>query len=454
VTYATNGPAWIAWGVGGGDQHGYNSTNSGVAKTMLRILTGNVDNYGGEYHADPGIVEPDGTKRFPMRDAELELSEVVTPEMREKFLGNNQFRMMSWPGFQIGDACYRKMWNIPRPMLHQLLVAPTLAWDAILTGKPYPVKAMIAWGSNPLAWAPNTKHVYAALKELELLVVSEYWKTPTAALADYILPAADSLERPIATTNEDAFDLFLTGDRMSQPLADRRSDYDMFRGLGIRLGQAEQWPWERYEDAIAHRFERTGLSYKEVVEAGVWMPGELKFWKYATELPNGQIKGFATPSRKAEIFSSTLQDIDYDPIVQIQTTDARTTGIRDGDWIWIETPRGRVRQRAKLEFGLKRGTVIAQPSWWFPELPAEEPWSQGIFESNGNVLTDDAIETLDEAGGQWVTRGLLCKVYPCIDGRDRIDIHSNVEDFIDDVQDEFFHEEYQHLGFAEVKRLQ
>lgn len=504
--YATNGPAWIAWGVGGGDQHGYNSTGSGIAKTMLRILTGNVDNRGGEYLADPGLVEEDGTKRFPLRDAELELSELVSDEMREKFLGNDTYRMMSWPGFTRVDKCYRKMWNIPRPMLHQLLVAPTLAWDAILTGEPYPVKAMIAWGSNPLAWAPNTKHVYEALKKLDLLVVAEYWKTPTAALADYILPAADSLERPIATTNEDAMDVFLIGDRMSRPVADRRSDYDMFRALGVALGQEEHWPWETYEEAIAHRFERTGITYEQAVENTVWAPGDVEFWKYAKELPNGQIKGFATPSRKAEIFSSIMQEIGYDPIpayrelpetprsnpelakkypfrltvggrwnpmfhsewrvpgcgtrsmwpdpiVQIQVTDARIAGIRDGDWVWIETPRGRIRQRAKLEWGLKRGTVMAQPSWWFPELPSEEPWSQGVFDSNGNVLTDDSYESLDPAGGQWIARGLLCTIYPCIDGADRVDSESPVEDFIDGNEEGFFHQEYEHLAFADVKKM-
>ncbi|MDR1713375.1 MAG: molybdopterin-dependent oxidoreductase [Coriobacteriales bacterium] len=505
-TYATNGPAWIAWGVGGGDQHGPNSTASGVAKTMLRILTGNVDNPGGEYLADPGIVAPDGSKPFPMRDAELELSERVAPEVRPKFIGNEQFRMMAWPGFEIVDECYRKMWAIPRPQLHHLLVTPTLAWDAILKEEPYPVKAMLAWGSNPLAWAPNTKHVYEALKALELLVVVDYWKTPTAALADYILPAADSLERPIATTNEDAFDLFFCGDRICEPLYDRRSDYDMFRGLGQRLGQGEEWPWERYEDAIAHRFERIGVSYDDLMQEGIWLPGPLEFYKYGQTLPNGQIKGFATPTRKAEIYSTTLERIGYDPIptwnflpetpeanpelaekypyrltvggrwnpmfhsewrvpgcgtrsmwpdpiVQMQITDARIAGIRDGDWVWIETPRGRIRQRAKLEWGLKRGTVIAQPSWWYPELPAEEPWNQGIFDCGGNVLTDDSIESLDKMGGQWITRGLLCKVYPCIDPRDRYDANVPVQAYIDNDSREFFTAEYANLACASLERL-
>ncbi len=502
-TYATNGPAYICWGVGGGDQHGYNATNSGLAKTILRILTGNIDNYGGEYLGDPGLLNEEGIKDFAVRDAELELSEVVTPETRAKFLGNDEYRLMSWKGFEPIDECYRKMWDIPRPMLHQMVVTPPKAWDAILNEDPYPVKAMICWSSNPLAWAPNTKHVYKALKALDLLVVVDYWKTPTAALADYILPAADSLERPLATTGEDNLDILLCGDRVVEPEYERHVDYNFFRDLGMRLGQEEYWPWETYEDVIAYRLERTGTTYEQAMERGVWAKGRPEFYKHGKTLANGQIKGFATPSRKAEIFPSVLQDCGYDPvptyrelpetplsnpelakeypirlsvagrfnpmyhseyrvpgcgtrsmwpdpIVQIHATDARDLGIRDGDWVWIETLRGRIRQRAKLEWGITRGVAIAQMSWWFPELPAEEPWSQGVFESNGNVLTDDAYETLDPMGGQWVNRGLLCKIYPCIDPRDRADAESPLDGYINEDAGEYFHREYAHLSHASL----
>ena len=42
-------------------------------------------------------------------------------------------------------------------MLHQMLCSPSLVMDAMIDGDPYPIKAMICWESNPLAWAPNTK---------------------------------------------------------------------------------------------------------------------------------------------------------------------------------------------------------------------------------------------------------------------------------------------------------
>ena len=505
--YATNGPGFITWGIGGGDQHGYNATGMCVAKTILRIITGNLDIPGGEHVGTPGPL-PDGSgeKLFPIRESEMELSEMVAPETREKFIGNDQFRVMSWKGFDPIDKAYRKMFDIPRPMVHQMLCSPTLVWDAILTEKPYPIKAMIAWSSNPLAWAPNTRHVYKALKELELLVVVDYWKTPTAALADYIMPAADWMERPFGGTSEDAIDSFIIGDRGSKPVADRRVDYDFFRGLGLRLGQEEYWPWEEYEEAVKYRVERMpGITYDQACEIGYVTPEEPTYYKHMQTLANGELRGFATMTRKAEMYPTLLEDLGYDPlpyytelpetplsnpelakkyplrltvggriavlyhseqrvpghgtrdvypwpIVQINHEDARELGIRDGEWVWIETPRGRIRQKAKLDMGIVKGVVIAQASWWFPELPAEEPWSQGVFESNGNVLTDDAIETLDPRTASWVNRGLLCKVYPCIDPADRSGSEIPLEHFKH--EETYYHKQFEHLGFAELTKKQ
>jgi anaerobic selenocysteine-containing dehydrogenase len=460
--YATSGPATIGWGVAV-DQSGWNATYGALAKTLLRTFTGNMDVAGGDYIGEPGPLI-DGV--FPIRESEMELSDKVTPESRKKLLGNDRFRLMGWQGFELIDKCFREMWNIPRPQVHQLLSTAPLLWRAILEDDPYPVRACICWAGNPMCWAPNTKKVYKALKALDLLVVVDYWKSPTAILADYIFPAADWMERPQCTTVEDAYDIFLGGDRAVQPEGDRHIDFDFFRKLGKRLGQENDWPWETYEENIAYRVGRVGVSYEEFVETGVLM-SELRTEKHKEiREKDGQLRGFATPSRRLEIFPSIFEELDYDPmptyrelpetpvsnpelakeypiilttggrfapmfhsehrvpgtgtremhpwpIFQIHAETARDMGIRDGDWCWLETPRGRIKQTAKLGFDIARGTIIAQPSWWYPELPAEEPWLSGAFISNVNVLTDDDPDTLDPMCGNWVNRGLLCKVYRC-----------------------------------------
>jgi anaerobic selenocysteine-containing dehydrogenase len=460
--YATELPGTISWGVGSCDQSGWNATYAGLAKTLLRAFTGNVDALGGDYLPEVG---PIINGKIPVRESELELAEKVTPEARAKFIGNDRFRMMSWKGFEAIDKCYREMWKIPRPQVHHLLVTAPLLWRAMLNSDPYPVRALISWAGNPMMWAPNTKMVYKALKSLDLLVSVEYFMTPTAALADYVLPAADWMERPMCTTFEDSFDFMMGGDRAVLPEADRRMDYDFFRGLGMRLGQKEYWPDETFEENITNRLSRCGVSYEDFVDDGL-LVGDLRFEKYKTIREDGQLCGFATPSRRVEIYPSIFEDLNYDPlpsfkelpetpvsnpelakeypiilttggrfvpmfhsehrvpgtgtremhpwpIFQMHFETARELGIRDGDWCWIETPRGRIRQKAKLGFELRPGTIIAQPSWWYPELPVEEPWLCGAFISNVNVLTNDDPDHLDPMCGNWTNRGLLCKVYRC-----------------------------------------
>ncbi len=460
--YATQGPSTLGWGVGAIDQQGWNATYGGMAKLLIRGVTGNLDILGGDYVPEPG---PLINGKFPVRDCELELSHTVSPEARKKLLGNDRYRLMGWPGFEKIDKTYREMWGIPRPQVHQLLSTAPVVWRAMLEDDPYPVKAAICWSSNPMVWAPNTKLVYKALKSLDLLVVLEYWMTPTAALADYVFPAADWMERPMCSTIEDSADLFLGGGRAVPPVGDRRMDYDFFRALGMRLGQENDWPWETYEEVIAHRLERVGVSYDEFCETGILFP-DMRLEKHKEVREDGQVRGYATPSRKLEIYPSIFEELDYDPlpsyrelpetpvsdpdlakeypiilttggrwspmfhsehrvpgigtremfpwpIFQIHLETARDLGIRDGDWCWIESPRGRVRQRARLGFDIAPGTIIAQPSWWYPERPVEEPWLCGAFESNINVLTDDDPDNLDPMCGNWVNRGLMCKVYRC-----------------------------------------
>jgi thiosulfate reductase/polysulfide reductase chain A len=100
-----------------------------------------------------------------------------------------------------------------------------------------------------------------------------------------------------------------------------------------------------------------------------------------------------------------------DPIVDINTETARQLGINDGDWVYIETRRGRIKQKAHVTGGVRHDVVNCEASWWYPEMRGEEPYLHGLWESSVNVLTADDPDACGELVGGWALRALLCKVY-------------------------------------------
>ena len=104
-----------------------------------------------------------------------------------------------------------------------------------------------------------------------------------------------------------------------------------------------------------------------------------------------------------------LRELHPDPMVELHPDMAAKEGIQEGDWVIIESLRGKVRQRAKLFAGMHPRVVSAQHAWWFPEK--KDP-GHGWDESNINILTDNAYETMDPAMGASSIRTLLVKIYP------------------------------------------
>ena len=342
----------------------------------------------------PGI-GPKNEKGVFIRDSMLELRDMLPLEQRKKQLGADRFKLMTYPGYELTAAPYEKFYGVPAPAIHRMGASAPLLWRAILDRQPYPITAMISWESNPMLWAANTKLVHQAMKSpnLELYVVLEYWMTPSALMADYVLPVASWLERAYIDTIEDFADFAIGGERALEPLGERKEDYYFWRELGRRLGQAKYWTWENSEEMIAERVKPMGLSYADFVQAGCLMSPleEKKYEKYG---------GFATPSGKFELYSTILEKLGYDPLpfyeepaespirtpevfkeypfilntggrfmpqhhsefrhfgmgmrekypdpwMDINPDDAAKLNLHEGEWAYIETRRGRIKQRRK-----------------------------------------------------------------------------------------------------------
>jgi anaerobic selenocysteine-containing dehydrogenase len=145
--------------------------------------------------------------------------------------------------------------------------------------------------------------------------------------------------------------------------------------------------------------------YRETPESPVSRPDMVQEYPYI----------LITGARSPVFFASEhrmipwLREIVPDPVVEIHPQVAEKLGITDGQWVIIESPRGKIKQRARLTTAIDPRVVAAQFGWWFPEIKAPE---HGWNESNINIITDNDPAGYDVAMGADNLRVLMCRIYP------------------------------------------
>ena len=105
-----------------------------------------------------------------------------------------------------------------------------------------------------------------------------------------------------------------------------------------------------------------------------------------------------------------LRELLPEPTMEIHPDTAKSLGIGNGEWVWIETKRGRCKQTAKLTLGIDPRVVMAQHGWWFPEEEGAEPSLFKTFESNINVVTH-SYGCQGKSGLGAPLKAMLCRVY-------------------------------------------
>ena len=416
--FATTKPAAIQWGVAIEQQVTCADNNRALLAFMG--ITGNID-------------VPGGQVLFK------------TPRIRNVgYFGAHKMLPHGQAAKRLGGDRFRLAGNFA-------IINPKCVWDAILEEKPYPVKMLFFISSNPVMTRGNAREVYRALEKVDFMAVSDFFLTPTAELADIVLPAATWLEMDYVGDFWKRHGYILPRRKVIQ-VGECRSDHEMLNDLAHRVGQGEHW-WDDFEEALDYILEPMGITWQDFKKMD-HIRGDVRYEKYKEN-------GFSTPSRKFEIYSSLLEKWGYDPlpqyreppespystpglykeypyilitgmrspgffhtenrqipwlrelhedpIVEIHPETAKKGGIREGDWVVIESPRGKIRQRAKIFEGMDPRIIAAQHAWWFPEK--KDP-GHGWDESNVNILTDNAYEACDPAMGATHVRTLLCKIYP------------------------------------------
>jgi thiosulfate reductase/polysulfide reductase chain A len=287
----SNGPTALLSGRGI-DQLGANTAPTVRSLSILRAITGNVDKRGGTVINMMSDYIP---------EIDMEMSYYQMPdELRKLQLNTPWSPLQCYDGW---DGAIERTWKLGKrlPMRYLTSAHPNLVWRAMVTGKPYPVKALIVEAANPLVTYANTHLVHKAMQNLDLMIVLEYYMTPTAQMADYVLPAAAAFERPLFQANGGVANVAYGGGKAVEPYYERRCDYDFFRDLGLRMGQEDIWPQETLEEALEVQMSTSKMSWEQFCDQGLYFDSTW-YEKHELEDPEtGEKWGFSTTTGKVEL---------------------------------------------------------------------------------------------------------------------------------------------------------
>ena len=404
--YAKSHPAAIHWG--NALEQNCHTFDTARAIICLMALCGNLDIPGGNIQAnEPGI---------------LPLGKYV----RADLLPDKRIEMI-----------HAAHGTIPRLMT----VPPAFFRKAVLEQNPYPVKGAYVQCANPLMAYADSNLTFETLTHLDFLAVTDLFMTPTAALADIVLPAATSFEFDDIGHYGLGHGYVLARPKVVDPPEGCRPDIQILNNLGLAMTPKEHW-FDDYRELVEMVMKPSGLTFKAFAERG-YLKGKEQFKKYEAE-------GFKTPTKKVELRLSTAEkfklkplpqaaalprdDPDYplvltsckdrfylhsayrwvktlrekspEPIVEIHPETAAGYGIQEGDLVRIETPTGQIRQRARLTPHIHPQVISAAYGWWFPEedITQKGNWTRANF----NMLT--TTEGLGREFGTPNLKGIGCRI--------------------------------------------
>ncbi|BCS52711.1 IscS subfamily cysteine desulfurase [Geobacter sp. SVR] len=326
--------------------------------------------------------------------------------------------------------------------------------DAVLHGRPYPIRALTVLGGSIITAWPEPELWRRTFAALDFMVTINRYHTADSAYADIVLPAATGYE----TTSYMRFGpLFKIREQLVAPQGEARNDFLILAELARRLGYGHLYP-QSEEELLRFALEGSGFTLEQVRASGgearvptVMM--QYKKWEKGLLRPDSKA-GFDTPSGRFEIASSLLAEHGYDPLpvytepaegplanpelarryplvfnsgartmydfrsqhhglaelaqghpgptLTINSADAAARGIADGDMVWVKTARGRALFTARPTGEIVQGAVDAAMGGGGPLGSAE--W-QGC---NVNDLTD--LARFDPISGFPIYKTLLCQV--------------------------------------------
>ena len=303
-------------------------------------------------------------------------------------------------------------------------------YDAVIKGNPYPVKALWFSFINFLNQCADSRKIAEEMfPQLDLIVDTELFMTPTARYADILLPVCSYLE--FSDLIPHPYPYVQLQQKVIEPLYETKSDVDIAAGLAQRLGFGEYF--EGGEDAFIDLILDSGHDSLKGITLEKLKGGALPL-TYIPHMDQEFDLPFGTPSGKIELYSenlcedgqalpvflepletpvrpenkkyplafiqghsrfrthsmfanvASLLEMNPEPVVEIHPQDAAERNISNDDRVTVFNDRARTILKARITEGVRPGVINITQGWWIDQFK----------EGSVNHLTHDVINPVQE----------------------------------------------------------
>jgi len=253
------------------------------------------------------------------------------------------------------------------------------------------IKAFYIMGENPAITEACAADVPRALDTAEFVIVQDLFLTETAKHATLVLPAASFLEKEGTITNTERRIQLIRKAR--EPPGEARPDWEIIimvaNALGLR-GFQHKSPREVMSEVSGLVPQYAGVTYEALEPYGLqWPvpsrghPGTKRLytngfprgkadlvpveWSPPSEWISNDYPFILTTGRSYYHWhsgvltrESTILSREYpEPLIEVNNDDAEKLGVRNGDWIRVESRRGSIIAKALVTNKVPRGVVFS-----------------------------------------------------------------------------------------------
>ena len=321
------------------------------------------------------------------------------------------------------------------------------------------VKALWCVADNLVVAEMDSRKIWELMRDkVEFSFVSDFFMSPTAELADIVLPAAFYTEiDTLAGEYLYPSNHVMASAKLVDPPGECKDDREVAIEIAKRLGR-DVSPWGTVKEYLNWRLRYLDLTFDDVCnlpDSQITFPREFRRYEHSDP-------PFNTASGKIELYSSVFASMGVDPLpvykeppespqstpalyrefpliythyrlwsymhsegrqiaaqrelipdacLEMNPETGAHYGLEEGDQVFLETPQssGKDRIRFRIRFlpDMHPDVVCGPHAWWFPEKPGPD---HGCFESNINTLLN-LDPPYDPVVGNVQCRAILCRIY-------------------------------------------